>query len=224
MRLLALETANEHCSVAIIQNNEITFFACDERSKMQTQVILPMVEQALTENHLSLHDLDAIAFSRGPGAFSGVRINATVAQALAWSNDLPVISISSLQALAWRAYQQFGLTQITPVLDARMQEVYIANYQISNQNQHTSLQAVSDECLLSYEQAQAYGQFCCVGSGANLVQADSNEAYVQLTATAKDIAYLAYQTPQQEWLNADQALPVYLRNDAWKKIDKQGKA
>lgn len=103
MKLLALETANEQCSVSIVDDTQELFFQLDERTKAQTQMILPMIEKGLQQTSLQLEQLSAIAFSRGPGSFSGVRINAAVTQALAWANDLPVIPVSTLQALAQAA-------------------------------------------------------------------------------------------------------------------------
>ena len=84
MKLLALETANEQCSVSIVDEDQTLYFQCDPRAKAQTQTILPLIEQGLQETQTELTDLTAIAFSRGPGSFSGVRINAAVTQALAW--------------------------------------------------------------------------------------------------------------------------------------------
>mgnify|MGYP006330093317 CR=1 FL=1 len=98
MKLLALETANEQCSVSIVDETQELFFQLDARAKAQTQTILPMIEQAFTQLDLSASELTAIAFSRGPGSFSGVRINAAVTQALAWANDLPVVAVSTLQS------------------------------------------------------------------------------------------------------------------------------
>ena len=111
MKLLALETANEQCSVSIVDETQELFFQLDARAKAQTQTILPMIEQGFAETQISTADLTAIAFSRGPGSFSGVRINAAVTQALAWSHDVPVIPVSTLQALAQAAYRLEGLTE-----------------------------------------------------------------------------------------------------------------
>ena len=175
-------------------------------------------------SHIQLADLTAIAFSRGPGSFSGVRINAAVAQALAWSHDLPVIPVSSLQALAQAAFRLSGLTQVTAVLDARMQEVYIANFRLDQQG---IMQPLDEEKLLSYERAANYAQFSAIGSGAALIQPsqDNAAATPYMMATAQDIASIArVAAAQQQWLDAAQALPVYLRDDAWKKIAEQGKA
>lgn len=230
MKLLALESANEQCSVSLIDDTQELYFQLDDRPKAQTQTILPLIEQALLQTQSQLADLSAIAFSRGPGSFSGVRINAAVAQALAWSQDLPVISVSSLQALAQAAYRVTGLAQVTAVLDARMQEVYIANFSLDEQG--GIMQALDEEKLMNYEQAAAYCKFTPIGSGSELIKPtgiDSAEASIQNTAqikaTAQDIATIArVYAAQQKWVDAEQALPVYLRDDAWKKIPEQGKA
>lgn len=219
MRILALETANEHCSVALVDDGEVCYFQQDTRSKMQTQVILPMIEQGLQQLNWQCSDLTAIAFSRGPGSFSGVRINATVAQALAWVNDLPVISISTLQALAQHAHRTLGLTQVTAVIDARMNEVYLGNFSLNEQ--HIMQVDAQGECLVNYDDAKSLAQFPCVGSGASLI-AEVEDVHI-LHVDAQDIAELAQRIDPSQWLSAEHALPVYLRNDAWKKISEQGK-
>ena len=220
MKLLALETANEQCSVSLIDEERTLYFRLDERAKAQTQTILPMIEEGLLHTQLDVADLTAIAFSRGPGAFSGVRINAAVTQALAWSNDLPVIPVSTLQALAQAAHREAQLTQVTAVLDARMKEVYIASFELNAQG---IMQLVDEEKLLSYAQAAEYQKFVLIGSGAALLD-ESATQYTGITATATDIATIArVQALAEDWVSAELALPVYLRDDAWKKISEQGK-
>ena len=221
MKLLALETANEQCSVSIVDETQELFFQLDARAKAQTQTILPMIEQGFAQTQINTADLTAIAFSRGPGSFSGVRINAAVTQALAWSHDLPVIPVSTLQALAQAAYRLEGLNAVTAVLDARMNEVYIASFQLNEQG---IMQAVDQEQLLNYSDAAQAVQFTLVGSGAGLIDQEQIQ-YKGLSATAQDIATIArVYAQQQQWVSAEQALPVYLRDNAWKKIPEQGKA
>lgn len=221
MKLLALETANEQCSVSIVDENQELFFQLDTRAKAQTQTILPMVEQGYAQLGVTTEDLTAIAFSRGPGSFSGVRINAAVTQALAWAHDLPVIPVSTLQALAQAAYRLHGLTAVTAVLDARMNEVYIASFQLDDQG---IMQAVDEEQLLDYQQAASITQFTLVGSGSALIQPDALE-FKDVVATAQDIAQIARAAAlKAQWVKAEEALPVYLRDNAWKKIPEQIKA
>ncbi|MDM1331290.1 tRNA (adenosine(37)-N6)-threonylcarbamoyltransferase complex dimerization subunit type 1 TsaB [Acinetobacter indicus] len=221
MKLLALETANEQCSVSIVNDTQELFFQLDERAKAQTQTILPMIEQGFAQTETTTADLTAVAFSRGPGSFSGVRINAAVAQALAWSHDLPVIPVSTLQALAQAAYRLAGLSAVTAVLDARMNEVYIASFQLDAEG---IMQPVSEEQLLGYSDAAAVAQSPLVGSGSTLLQQEQTQ-YKDLSATAQDIATIARVLAQREaWVSAEYALPVYLRDNAWKKIPEQGKS
>jgi tRNA threonylcarbamoyladenosine biosynthesis protein TsaB len=219
MKVLALETANEQCSVCVVDETQELFFQLDTRAKAQTQTILPMIEQAYQQLAIDSAQLTAIAFSRGPGSFSGVRINAAVTQALAWSNDLPVIPVSTLQALAQAAHRLHRLEQVTAVLDARMKEVYIASFQLDNAG---IMQAVDEEQLLNYEDAKTALKFAVVGSGAGLVSDDTR--YIEVHCNAQDIAHIARHAAQQKaWVSAELALPVYLRDNAWKKIPEQGK-
>ncbi|WP_104492509.1 tRNA (adenosine(37)-N6)-threonylcarbamoyltransferase complex dimerization subunit type 1 TsaB [Acinetobacter indicus] len=221
MKLLALETANEQCSVSIVNDAQELFFQLDERAKAQTQIILPMIEQGFAQTETATADLTAVAFSRGPGSFSGVRINAAVAQALAWSHDLPVIPVSTLQALAQAAYRLAGLSAVTAVLDARMNEVYIASFQLDAEG---IMQPVSEEQLLGYSDAAVVAQYPLVGSGSTLLQQEQTQ-YKDLSATAQDVATIARVLAQREaWVSAEYALPVYLRDNAWKKIPEQGKS
>ena len=220
MKLLALETANEQCSVSIVDETQELYFQLDLRAKAQTQTILPMIEQGLNQTAIELAGLTAIAFSRGPGSFSGVRINAAVTQALAWANDVHVVPVSTLQALAQAAHRVHGLTEVTAVLDARMQEVYIASYQL---DANGIMQAVDEEQLLSYADATPQIKFTVVGSGSDLIQSEQTQ-YKDLSATAQDIATIAREAAQRKaWVSAELALPVYLRDNAWKKISEQGK-
>ena len=224
MKILALETANEQCSVAIVDAKQTLFFEHHHEARMQTQQILPMIERGLAESKSTWQDISAIAFSRGPGSFSGVRINAAVTQALAWANDLPVIPVSTLQALAQHAYQDAKFSEVTAVIDARMNEVYFGQFTVDDQG---IMQLKGDEQLLGYDQAmmQLNPPFdtYVVGTGASLVGHICAENLYY--ANAIDIAEIA----KAEWLagysvSADQALPVYLRDNAWKKIAEQGKS
>ena len=220
MKVLALETANEQCSVSIVDETQELYFQLDTRAKAQTQTILPMIKQGLDQTATELGDLTVIAFSRGPGSFSGVRINAAVTQALAWANDLPVVPVSTLQALAQAAYRVHGLTEVSAVLDARMQEVYVASYQLDAAG---IMQAVDSEQMLNYTEAAQQIKFTVVGSGSDLIKQEQTQ-YKDLSATAQDIATIAREAAQREaWVSADLALPVYLRDNAWKKISEQGK-
>src|SRR5471032_2163673 len=107
MKILAIDTSANACSVALLINNE-TLSSHKVIPMQQAQLILPMIEELLLTANITLNQLDALAFGCGPGSFTGVRIAASVAQGLAVAHDLPVISVSSLQALAQAAFLQLG--------------------------------------------------------------------------------------------------------------------
>lgn len=222
--LLALETANDQCSVVLYDGQSVLAERFDQRSREQTRLILPMIDAVLAEQNMKLADLSAIAFSRGPGSFSGVRINAAVVQGLAWANDLPVVAVSTLQATAQAAWRIHQLDCVVAVIDARMKEIYAAPYALSN----GLMQSLGAEQLIGYEalDLQSLQHAALVGSGAPLVNSPfALPLYPDVAANAQDIAMLGYALWQAgEAVDAAQALPVYLRDNAWKKIADQGPA
>lgn len=124
MKILALETSTEFCSVALNLDGEVSgkeILAGRNHSEM----ILPMVQEMLAEAGLVLQQIDGIAFGAGPGSFTGLRIACGVAQGLAFAADLPVAAISTLQAVA----QQIDRDRVIVALDARMREIYHAAFQ-----------------------------------------------------------------------------------------------
>jgi len=122
MRVLALDTATEACSVALLSGDECISRSA-EGGRSHAQQVLEMVEAVLAEAEGSLSMLDGIAASIGPGAFTGVRISVAVAQGLAFGAGLRVVPVSTLEALALQTVQSGGRLALA-CLDARMGEVY----------------------------------------------------------------------------------------------------
>ncbi|KOE63269.1 tRNA (adenosine(37)-N6)-threonylcarbamoyltransferase complex dimerization subunit type 1 TsaB [Aggregatibacter actinomycetemcomitans] len=125
--LLALDAAIEACSVALLRGGEkahLEQFAQREHTKH----ILPMVDEILAQAGIKLHQVDALVFGRGPGSFTGVRIGAGIAQGLAFGASLPVIPVSNLAAMAQAAYVQYQAENVLTAIDARMNEVYFAQW------------------------------------------------------------------------------------------------
>jgi len=133
MKLLALETATEACSAALWLDGEVR-----ERSAVQprghSELILGMLDELLIEAGLRLADMDGLAFGRGPGSFTGVRIATGVVQGVAFAADLPVVPVSTLAALAQRAFRERNERHVLAAFDARMGEVYWGAYEIGGED------------------------------------------------------------------------------------------
>lgn len=131
MNILIIDTATEACSVALEVNDQVfkRFEICPQQ---HSQRILPMIDEVLKEANVTLQDLDYLAFGRGPGSFTGVRIATGVLQGLALGTGLKVVGISTLAAMAQQGYAENQTEQVTAAIDARMSEVYFGQYQLQN--------------------------------------------------------------------------------------------
>jgi tRNA threonylcarbamoyladenosine biosynthesis protein TsaB len=127
MRILALETSTDWCSVAV--GDGARWHRRDEPAGQgHSERLLPMIDAALAEAGWSLRDLDGVAFGAGPGSFTGIRIGCGVAQGLAFGGGLPVIPVPTLVAIAHEAFRAHGWERVLACVDARMREVYAAAY------------------------------------------------------------------------------------------------
>lgn len=127
MKILAIETATEACSAALYVDGAI-LDRYQLAPREHNQLILPMVDSLFGEAELTLPQLDALAFGRGPGSFTGVRIATGVIQGLAFAADLPVAPVSTLAALALQAFDESDAAAAYACIDARMSEVYWCTY------------------------------------------------------------------------------------------------
>lgn len=132
MNLLAFDTSTDTLSIAVARG-AARWQHSGPGGAQASATLLPAIRQLLAEAGLALCDLDAIAFGRGPGSFTGLRTACAVAQGLAFGagggRSVPVLPIDTLAAVAEAARQQYGCTDVVAVLDARMNEVYWARYQ-----------------------------------------------------------------------------------------------
>jgi len=128
MRILALDTSTEVCAVAL--GDGLTWLEKSEvAGQRHSELLLPMIRAILAECGTTLKQLDGIAFGAGPGSFTGLRIACGVAQGLALGAALPVVAVSTLEALAQTRRDQAGGDRVIAALDARMREVYVAAYE-----------------------------------------------------------------------------------------------
>lgn len=222
MKLLALETSTEACSVALhVDGRVLARFR--HAPRLQTELLLPMAEELLAEAGLTLAALDALAYSRGPGAFTGVRIAAAAVQAFAFARDLPVVAVSSLQTLAQGAWRVHGAGRVLAVFDARMDEVYAGAYARDGD----LMQPLAPDCLCAPAALPAAlrGEWFAAGNGVAAHEAvlrgqcDFTGVDATLFPSAEDVLPLALaQFAREGGQAAELALPVYLRDEVWKKL------
>lgn len=223
IRLLAIDTTEEACSAALAIGDELVEHF-DVVPRRHSELVLPMMDRLLSEAGLRVSDLDALAFARGPGSFTGVRIAASVVQGAALGADLPVVAVSSLQALAQGVRREHGCRAVYSALDARMHEVYWGAYRSDDAT--GLMQPVADErvCAPSAVSAIAGDAWCGAGSGwqtyAEVLDGRLGalkECYPAAAIHARDVAAIAVVAcASGAAVPAEQALPVYLRNQvAW---------
>lgn len=237
--ILALDTVFEHCSVALVNvDGSLIAEQTLTGNRQQTQQILPMIEQLLQQTAISFADLTAIAFNRGPGAFSGIRIDTAVAQALAFAYDLPCLPVSSLQALAQTALSLHQLSnwddRCYTVIDARMNQVYLGEFYakaVTDPQLHANIPYVmtgkTDEQLVDYGY-QTLDNLPIVGDGGQFLTIKATQTVLSYDDASRPTAGVIGQLgavllAQGEQVSAENALPVYLRHNAWKTLAEQGK-
>ncbi|HET7729608.1 MAG TPA: tRNA (adenosine(37)-N6)-threonylcarbamoyltransferase complex dimerization subunit type 1 TsaB [Usitatibacter sp.] len=123
MNLLAVETSTELCSVAVLRGPDL-FVEEELAGNRHSEVLVPMLQRALSRAHLVAREMDAFAFGQGPGSFTGIRIACGIVQGLAFAAGRPVVPVPSLLALA----EQTNDARVVAALDARMGEAYLAAY------------------------------------------------------------------------------------------------
>jgi tRNA threonylcarbamoyladenosine biosynthesis protein TsaB len=214
-RVLALDTATEACSAALLCGQQIL-----ERFELapreHTKLILPMVDELLAEAGISLGQLDGIAFGRGPGSFTGLRIAAGVTQGLAMGADLPVMPVSDLAALALQAHDSRAWSEVAVCQDARLQEFFLGFYRVTAE----SVEPIGQECLVTAEglQQRLPAARFAVGSGWRAEAAEHLDVSGLVMdpdiclPRAKDILRLGTLALHRgQAVPPELALPVYLR-------------
>lgn len=214
--LLALDTATEACSVALLHDGRVLSHY-EVIPRLHAQRLLPMIQQLLGEAGIALSAVDALAFGRGPGAFTGVRIAIGVVQGLAFALERPVLPVSTLACIAQRALREQGAGQVAVAIDARMDEVYWGCYRA----REGEMQLLGSEAVLPPEQValprDAGGEWFGAGTGwryADRLALTPLGLDASLLPHAEDLLRLAtFAWQRGEALPAEQAQPVYLRDN-----------
>lgn len=215
MIVLALDTSTEACSAALLRGDQ-----CIERFETGSQHsrrILALVNEALAEAGVTLKQCDAIAFGRGPGSFTGLRIAAGVAQGLAFGAGLRVAPVSTLAALA----QGLHAPRVLAALDARMKEVYFGAFE---RGADGLVVPVGNEAVIAPDTAPLPEGRDWIGGGSGWdasggalrrrLGACVREIRAEVHPHARDVAQLATRLVAENRLVApEDALPVYLRDE-----------
>jgi len=233
---LALDASTEACSVALQLDGKVyaSYELCPQSHSLR---LLPMIDDLLKEAGIELSDIDGLVFGQGPGSFTGVRIGVGVAQGLAFSANLPVVGVSSLQAMAQQAYIKHGQKQVVAAIDARMSEVYNGFYTI---DEHNIMQVQQDEAVTPPEHLAEQlskvisGAFYAVGTGWDAYSEKlSGKSAEQLSSLrinkgSPDILFPSAEAmliigvaklKQGQGVTAEEAQPVYVRDTvSWKKL------
>jgi tRNA threonylcarbamoyladenosine biosynthesis protein TsaB len=203
-------------SIGLYHAGKITVRLLPDQRK-HSDVILNEIASLLSDHNRSLNDLSAIAFTNGPGSFTGLRIACSVVQAIAFSKNIPVIAINTLEAIAQKAQESHAIDHVLPVMDARMGEIFIAAYQKINDAWQavlepvlTKMPALSQLALPDSLLWTATGLGPLVNEVADFFQISAQN---DLVLTAEAVLTLAKQKfDKHQFLSADEAQPFYLRN------------
>lgn len=229
--LLALDASSSACSAALLWrdgNDErlVSRFALTPRE--HTRRLLPMIDEVLAEAGVAPAALDAVAYGRGPGSFTGLRIAAGTAQGLAYGLERPLLGVSTLEALALAAHRQHGVEHVVTAMDARMGEIYVAAWRCRDGATETLL----EEAVLPPQRLRLPavtgqdGWWYGIGSGWALweampaaVQSSVRQRDVESEPAAEEIVLLAARDHAQGARPAaHESQPIYLRDQvAWQK-------
>lgn len=227
-RILALDSSTDACSVSLRVDGECVSIS-ELAAKSHTQRLLPMVDEVLQQADCALADLDAIAFGRGPGSFTGLRICMGVVQGLAFGAGIPVIPVSTLEAMAQGYYcaQPDDTRPVLVALDARMDEVYWSLFaphggvpimQLTEQVMKPELVVAQAAEYLQKDGAGLVG----IGSGWNYTALTGLHPVVLEVGVHPDAQYIALIAERalanNQAIDVMDAQPVYLRDSvSWQK-------
>jgi tRNA threonylcarbamoyladenosine biosynthesis protein TsaB len=221
MNLLAIETATEAVSVALSINGQV-LERYEHAPRKHAELLLPWVQALMAEAGVGFSSLDAIAFSRGPGSFTSLRIGIGIVQGLAWASDRPVVPVSSLAATA-QSVLHLGVHSALVALDARMNEVFTGMFEDDGNG---IMKAVGAEKVCSPADIQLPVNAETHGVGIGFERYEGLDTLATgLVAVHTDCWPKASCVIElaQDWLATHDALPaelaqpVYLRNNVAKK-------
>jgi tRNA threonylcarbamoyladenosine biosynthesis protein TsaB len=218
LKVLALDTATENCSAALWINGSVLQREA-EAERGHADLILTMIDELLKESATRLSDLTAIAFGRGPGSFTGVRLAASVTQGLAFGAGVPVVPVSDLRAVA----QRVATKHVLVCNDARMQEVYWGCFELGPEG---LMQPVTAERVSKPADVQLPPEWKGTGAGRGfaaytMLQERLAEQLSNIEPTvlprAHEVVLLAIEAVRAGRMQPpESAVPTYIRDDVAK--------
>lgn len=217
-RILSIETATTVCSVAIHEDGNCVAIKEINEANAHSEKLTVLIEDLLKEKNLQIADFNAIALSKGPGSYTGLRIGASVAKGLCYACSLPLITVDTLQALALSCKNAVNNNNadniFMPMIDARRMEVYTSQWNNQLQNlQQTNALVVTYEAKASFEPTKQY--YLC-GDGSNKCRETLESGNIHfidgIQATAKTIGDIASELfDQKEFADVAYFEPFYLK-------------
>jgi tRNA threonylcarbamoyladenosine biosynthesis protein TsaB len=227
--LLAIDTSHDTCSIGLILQ-ERSFLREQLAYKKHSNLVLQMLDELLLEAAITLCDINVLSFVRGPGSFTGLRLAATLVQGLAFTYNLPMVGISSLQVLAQLAYRSFGYREVLTIMDARLGQIYIGLFRLDlhgimqpcMNEQLTTIAALPS--LLESEQAQLWH---AIGNGVKVHEALLREQLPYLVIDERELQpHILYVLAIAKSIYAleggntslEQCIPLYMKPGLWQTI------
>lgn len=217
--VLCLETATSVCSVALTENGKVIAFREINEGFSHAEKLTVFISEILREAYKKVNDLDAVAVSSGPGSYTGLRIGVSVAKGLCLAADKPLISIPTLEAMAFGARNKIKVSDpeilFCPMIDARRMEVYCALYDLQLDCLHpSSAIVVTEEFFSDKRKGKKVYYF---GDGAEKCRTILNDQsefifYPEMFPSAKYMAELAFKKFNDKWFeNLSLFEPLYLK-------------
>ncbi|MFC4097602.1 tRNA (adenosine(37)-N6)-threonylcarbamoyltransferase complex dimerization subunit type 1 TsaB [Euzebyella saccharophila] len=192
--ILNLETATTNCSVSLAKNGELVAIKeHDTPNYSHSEQLHVFIDEVVKEAGVSLNDLDAVAVSKGPGSYTGLRIGVSAAKGLCFSLDCPLISVATLKSMAFQA-KDADVDFVIPLLDARRMEVYSAVFNPQGEEIRNTRAEIVDEN--SFAEFWKKGKTLLVGSGAQkckeVVQSSAIAFNTTVVPSAREMAPLSF--------------------------------
>jgi len=222
MKILAIESSSLVASAAVLDEEKITALCTSNNKKNHSETLLPMIDEALRISGTQKNEIEAIAVSKGPGSFTGLRIGGTTAKSLAMALDIPVIPVPTVDALAYNMLGARGL--VVPIMDAKRGEVYTGIYKLDDDFEIIMPQTampITELLDLIKNRYTAYVKFTFLGDGVPVFKqiiekelgAKATFAAPHMSAqSAASVATLGAKLYAQGGaVTADDFVPQYLR-------------